>query len=117
MSKYRTAQGKVLDMAALAAKNEKVRAVGNAKVNARGDTIDGTGRIIRSATQKVSDGYAKTVSNRGARLNRKTDAATTQTNNQIKDPEVTDTEMKELKELDTDADEVEQIKAKERKKK
>ena len=39
-SVYRTAQGKTLDMAALRAKNEKTRAVGNVKnLNARGDTL------------------------------------------------------------------------------
>ncbi len=43
MSKYRTAMGKTVDMAALTAKNEKVRAVGNMSVNARGDTIDARG--------------------------------------------------------------------------
>ena len=41
MAQYRTAQGKNIDMAALAAKNERTRAVGNMNVNARGDTIDG----------------------------------------------------------------------------
>jgi hypothetical protein len=43
MAIHRTALGKQIDMAALAAKNEKTRAVGNMKVNARGDTIDGKG--------------------------------------------------------------------------
>lgn len=66
MSKYRTAQGKMLDMSALAAKNEKTRAVGNMRVNARGDTIDGTGKIIEPATSKVNKNYAKTVGNRSA---------------------------------------------------
>ena len=53
MAVYRTAQGKQIDMAALAAKNEKTRAVGNMKVNARGDTIDGFGKIIEPVTAKV----------------------------------------------------------------
>ena len=44
MANYKTAMGKTVDMAALAAKNEKTRAVGNMKVNARGDTIDAQGR-------------------------------------------------------------------------
>ena len=66
MSVYRSAQGKQVDMAALAAKNEKVRAVGNMSVNARGDTIDGHGRVIKSVTEKVSGGYAQTVGNRSA---------------------------------------------------
>jgi hypothetical protein len=61
MSNYRTAMGKSIDMAALAARNEKTRAVGNMSVNARGDTIDSTGRIIKSATSKVNEQYARTV--------------------------------------------------------
>lgn len=66
MAKYKTAQGKVVDMSALASRNEKTRAVGNMKVNARGDTIDSTGRIIKPATTKVNETYAKTVGNRSA---------------------------------------------------
>jgi heterodisulfide reductase subunit C len=66
MSKYRTAMGKTVDMAALTAKNEKTRAVGNMKVNARGDTIDAHGRVIRTATAKVNDSYNRTVGNRSA---------------------------------------------------
>ena len=66
MANYRTAMGKSVDMAALSAKNEKTRAVGNMKVNARGDTIDAHGRILRTATTKVNDSYNKTVGNRSA---------------------------------------------------
>lgn len=67
MSQYRTAQGRTIDMSALAARNEKTRAVGNMKVNARGDTIDGQGRIIEPVTQKVTNQYAKTVGSPSAR--------------------------------------------------
>ena len=66
MAVYRTAQGKQLDMSALVAKNEKTRAVGNMKVNARGDTIDGRGKIIEPVTAKVSKKYEKTVGNKSA---------------------------------------------------
>ena len=69
MAKYKTALGRVVDMAALAAKNEKTRAVGNMKVNARGDTIDSMGRVTQSVTTKVNSGYSKTVGNRSARAN------------------------------------------------
>jgi len=68
MAKYRTAQGKVVDMAQLAAKNERTRAVGNMSVNARGDTIDSYGRVILPVTKKVGDKYQKTVSNRAANI-------------------------------------------------
>jgi hypothetical protein len=66
MAKYKTALGRTVDMAALAAKNERVRAVGNMKVNARGDTIDSMGNVVKSVTSKVNSGYAKTVGNRSA---------------------------------------------------
>jgi hypothetical protein len=66
MAKYRTALGKVVDMSILATRNEKTRAVGNMKVNARGDTIDSKGNIIKPATNKVNEAYNKTVGNRTA---------------------------------------------------
>jgi hypothetical protein len=64
MPSYRTAQGKSLDMAALAARNERTRAVGNMSVNARGDTIDAKGKVIVPVTQRASQAYQKTVSSR-----------------------------------------------------
>lgn len=67
MATYRSAMGKTVDMSAMASKNEKVRAVGNVKnLNARGDTIDSFGRVIQSATDKVSNAYGKTVGNRSS---------------------------------------------------
>lgn len=110
MANYRTAQGKSLDMAALAAKNEKVRAVGNMKVNARGDTIDGQGRVIRPATQKVAEQYQKSVGNKSALPKRPKVS---------KVPKVVEEKTAEEKELDNMLDddiEVEQIKTKESKK-
>jgi hypothetical protein len=72
MSIYRTAMGKNIDMNALRSKNEKVRAVGNVKdLNARGDTIDPYGKIIKPVTEKVSDRYAKTVGNRSAQVTKR----------------------------------------------
>lgn len=63
MGIYRTAQGRPLDMASLAAKNEKTRAVGNMNVNARGDTIDSHGKIITPVTRKVGNRYNNSVAN------------------------------------------------------
>lgn len=71
MSIYRSAQGKMIDMGALISKNEKTRAVGNMKVNARGDTIDSHGRIIKPVTAKVNEQYGRTVGNRSANSIRK----------------------------------------------
>ena len=66
MANYRTAMGKTVDMAALVAKNENTRAVGNMKVNARGDTIDAYGKVIQPVTEKVNQSYANTVGTRSA---------------------------------------------------
>lgn len=52
---HRTAQGKALDMDALILKNEKVRAVGNISVNARGDEIDNEGNIIRTRAELMKE--------------------------------------------------------------
>ena len=72
MATHRTAMGKQIDMNALRSKNEKTRAVGNVKnLNARGDTIDAHGRVIKSVTSKVNDGYSKTVGNRSANVTKR----------------------------------------------
>jgi hypothetical protein len=70
MSIHRSALGKTVDMNALIAKNEKTLAVGNMKVNARGDTVDSHGRIVKSVTEKVNEMYGKTVGNKSAHAQR-----------------------------------------------
>jgi len=75
MAEYRSALGKSVDMTKIVSKNEHVRAVGNMKVNARGDTIDSQGRVIVPVTRKVSDGYQKTVGNRAANVMKPKNAA------------------------------------------
>lgn len=107
MATYRSAQGKNVDMAALAAKNEKVRAVGNMKVNARGDTIDGQGRVVKPATQKVAEQYQRTVGNKSALPKRQKVA---------KPVEEKTLEEKELDSMFEDDVQVEEIKSKESKK-
>lgn len=56
---YRTAHGKTIDLGALQLKNEKVRAVGNMNVNARGDLLDSKNRPIDSRNQQVTKQYNK----------------------------------------------------------
>jgi hypothetical protein len=68
---HKTALGKTIDMTALRVKNEKVRAVSNLKVNARGDKIDSHGRVVTPATERVNKGYSKTVGNRSANVTKK----------------------------------------------
>lgn len=60
---YRTAQGKMVDLGALMLQNENTRAVGNMKVNARGDLIDGWNRPIDRRTQQVKKQYDRQVTN------------------------------------------------------
>ena len=58
---YRTAQGKIVDLGALQAQNEHVRAVGNMQVNARGDKIDADGQIISTRAQQVNRNLDRTT--------------------------------------------------------
>ena len=57
MAVYRTAQGKQLDMSALVAKNEKTRAVGNMKVNARGDQLGQGGQVVATRNEMMNQQY------------------------------------------------------------
>lgn len=57
---YRTMQGREIDMDLLRKKNELVPAVGNARVNARGDELGPGGKIIRKREDIVNDYYKST---------------------------------------------------------
>ena len=54
---YKSMQGKTVDMDLLRQKNELTPAVGNAKVNARGDELGPGGKIIRTREQVLKDYY------------------------------------------------------------
>lgn len=54
---YRTMQGKQVDLDLLIKRNENVPAVGNARVNARGDELGPGGKIIRKREEVVQDYY------------------------------------------------------------
>ena len=62
-SKYRTHQGRMLDIGALVLKNERTRAVGNMGVNARGDRIDADDRPIDTRKQQIDRRYRKQTTN------------------------------------------------------
>lgn len=115
MAVYRSALGKNVDMAALAAKNERTRAVGNMRVNARGDTIDSSGKVIVPVTEKAHQAYSKTVGNRSAQPIKQPQSQP-QTKKPMVKEELTQLE-KELEDSLDDDLEVEQIKAKETSKK
>jgi hypothetical protein len=54
---YRSANGKTVDMGALRLQNEKIRAVGNMRVNARGDEINDANEVIRTRNEQVEKQY------------------------------------------------------------
>jgi hypothetical protein len=58
MSKtYRTAMGKTIDMGSMVLANENVRAIGNQKVNAKGDIIDSNNNVVKSRQQQLAEQY------------------------------------------------------------
>jgi hypothetical protein len=117
MKNYKSAMGKSVDMSALAARNEHTRAVGNMSVNARGDTIDSNGRVIRPVTDKVNEAYGKTVGNKSAQVKRTVTTKPIPQKAEVKPKveELTAAEL-ELEESLEDDIEVEKIKAKASKK-
>lgn len=62
MATHKSAMGKPVDMSGLRARNEKVRAIGNMQVNARGDVIDSNNQVVGQGTQRVNRVYNKATS-------------------------------------------------------
>ena len=60
---YRTMQGRMIDIEKLRAANEDIRAVGNMKVNARGDVLGPGGTIVKPK-EKVMKEYYETPKGR-----------------------------------------------------
>jgi hypothetical protein len=58
---YRSAQGKTIDMESLRLQNELVPAVGNMRVNARGDQLGPGGKIVKSREQMLDDHYNSNI--------------------------------------------------------
>lgn len=54
---YRTMQGREIDMDKLIAKNELMPAIGNARVNARGDEIGNGGQIVKNREDVMTEYY------------------------------------------------------------
>jgi hypothetical protein len=57
---YRTANGKNVDLDLLIQRNELTPAVGNARVNARGDELGPGGKIVRKREDILKDYYNQT---------------------------------------------------------
>jgi hypothetical protein len=59
MSKiYKSMRGKEVDLEKLTLKNEGLPAVGNAKMNARGDMIGPGGKVLKSREEILAEYYA-----------------------------------------------------------
>ena len=54
---YRTATGRTVDMDLLRQRNELTPAVGNSRVNARGDELGAGGQIVRKREDILKDFY------------------------------------------------------------
>lgn len=59
---HRSMQGKVIDMEKLMNQNELMPAIGNVRVNARGDELGPGGKIIRKREDVMAEYYDKTPS-------------------------------------------------------
>lgn len=54
---YKSAQGKTVDIETLRLQNELVPAIGNMRVNARGDQLGAGGKVVKSREQMLDDHY------------------------------------------------------------
>jgi len=52
---YRTMQGKEIDMGKLVNQNEMTVAVGNMRVNARGDRLGAGGKVVQTREEVLAD--------------------------------------------------------------
>lgn len=66
---YRTMQGREIDMDQLIAKNETMPAIGNVRMNARGDELGPTGEIIRTKEEKINEYYSGTTNIEQVKIN------------------------------------------------
>jgi len=58
---YKSSQGKSVDLGIIMLQNEKVRAVGNMNVNARGDKLDSNNTVIETKPRQVQRQNARTT--------------------------------------------------------
>jgi hypothetical protein len=60
---YKSAQGKSVDLGTIMLQNEHVRAVGNMKVNARGDKLDSNNQVIETKAKQIQRQSDRTTTN------------------------------------------------------
>ena len=61
MKTVKTANGRVIDMSAIARQHEQERAVSNVPINAKGDVIDNRGKVVKTREQVKKEYYKDTV--------------------------------------------------------
>ena len=61
MKTVKTANGRVIDMSAIARQHEQERAVSNVPINAKGDVIDNRGKVVKTREQIKKEYYKDTV--------------------------------------------------------
>lgn len=104
MTLRRTANGKLIDINALAAKHERTRAVGNMNVNARGDIVDSHNKIINDSSKRVSSMYKKTMQNGKSQFKPKTAVRTEQKDTEQKEEQAPSKLMDDFSKYDEDWD-------------
>jgi hypothetical protein len=92
---YRTMQGKAIDMDLLRQRNELTPAVGNVRVNARGDELGPGGKIIKKREEVLRDYYEDNVE--------PTEFEASEKEPTIEEPAVETTEVEEPKARSTKA--------------
>ena len=92
-------------MSQLATKYEKVRAVGNMNVNARGDVIDNNNNIVKDNSKRVKSSYNKTVGkNPSVNVPKQAPAKQEPVKQIAQKPELTKMEQELFDEFDDDED-------------
>jgi hypothetical protein len=64
MGVYRSMRGKEVDMEKLNLKHETIPAVGNLRVNARGDELGPGGQVIKTREEILADYYEQNKKNK-----------------------------------------------------
>jgi hypothetical protein len=83
---YKSAMGKLVDMGSLLLQNERVRAVGNMNVNARGDRLDSNNKVVEPKNQQVQRRYNKQTNVSAGPTQSSTNSAKAQVQQPMVDP-------------------------------
>ena len=100
---YRTLRGKLVDMDLLQKKNELTPAVGNSRVNARGDELGAGGKIIKKREDLVREYYGANVAqeSKGRAKRQDTPAVEPPQSKVAAEPVAEDVTPQELEQLET----------------